>query len=255
MENRVVKYNNKINSISLKNFEKIDLNFFYAICAKVQNKGSDLIEIPLEDLKKITGYSGTSTQKFREDLRRMNQKLITCRGQFETDEEIIFFNLFSTFRILKNKSILKVRVNPDMTWLLNDIESQFTSFELQEYISLNGIYSKALYRLLKQWKSQGRTPEYAIDYFKELMACPDYTPMRLRDKVIAPAIVELREKAFPQLRCEVVYARKRGRPVKGYIFYFEKEKRISMADVERHTDGLGVKSTRQKEVAILWTKK
>lgn len=249
MSNELVKYNNKMNNIPLKNFEKMDLNFFYAICSKVRDKGSDLVEIPLEELRDITGYRSTSSERFREDLKRMNEKLLMCNGKFETDEEIVFFNLFSTFRIIKTKSILKVRVNSDMTWLLNNIASQFTSFELQEYVSLKGVYAKSLYRLLKQWKTQGRTPEYKIEYFREVMACPNYAPMKIKEKVINPAIEEIRQsKTFENLSCEVVYAKKRGKPVKGYIFRFEKEKRkISFEDVEEYTDGM----TREQKAAVV----
>lgn len=249
MSNDVIKYNNKMNNMPLKNFEKMDLNFFYAICSKVRNKGSDLVEIPLDELRNMTGYRSTSSERFREDLKRMNEKLLKCNGKFETDEEIVFFNLFSTFRILKTKPILKVKVNSDMTWLLNNIASQFTSFELQEYVSLNGIYAKALYRLLKQWKTQGRTPEYKIEYFREIMACPNYAPKDIMKKVINPAVEEIRQsKVFEDLNCEVMYAKKRGRPVKGYIFHFEKEKRkISFEDVEEYTYGM----TREQKAAVV----
>lgn len=249
MGNELVKYSNKMNNMPLKNFEKIDLNFFYAICSKVREKGTDLVEIPLEELKEITGYRSTSAERFNEDLKRMNQKLISCNGQFETDEEIVFFNLFSTFRIVKSKSILKVRVNSDMTWLLNNIASQFTAFELQEFVGLSGIYSKALYRLLKQWKTKGCTPEYRIDAFKELMACPNYAPKDVMKEVINPAVEEIKEsKLFDDLSCEVVYAKKRGKPVEGYIFHFGKEnRRITFDDVEEYTEGM----TSEQKAAVV----
>lgn len=48
MAKEIVKYNNKMNKMPLKNFEKNDLNFFYAICSKVKEKSSELIEIPLK---------------------------------------------------------------------------------------------------------------------------------------------------------------------------------------------------------------
>lgn len=219
----IVKYNNKMNNMPLKNFEKNDLDFFYAICSKVKNKGSEIIEIPFKEIKSLTKYEQAQI-RFISDLDRMNKKLINCSGRFENNDEIVYFNLFSTFRIIKSREVLKIRVNADFIWLLNDIAKEFTSFELQEYVSLDYTYSKGLYRLLKQWKTKGKTPMYKVDEFKELLSTPNYTPKDIMKEIINPAIDDInKHKAFKNLRCEVIYARKRGRPVEGYIFHFDKD--------------------------------
>lgn len=236
MSKEIIKYSNKLNNIPLKNFEKVDLNFFYAICAKVREKGSELVEIPLDEIKVMTEYKSTSVERFKSDLIRMNEKLRSCHGIYETDDEIVQFNLFSTFTIVKSRKVLKIRVNPDVAWLLNNIAKEFTSFELQEYVSLDGIYAKALYRLLKQWKMHGCTKKYGVSELKELLSIPDYETRRFLDKVINPAIEEINKSgAFKNLRCEVIKAKKRGRPVEGYIFRFDLEDlsgQISFSDLE-----------------------
>lgn len=235
MSNEIIKYSNKMNSIPLKNFEKNDLNFFYTICSKVKNMESELLEIPFEEIRNSACYS-QSQQRFISDLDRMNQKLIKCSGRFETDDEIVQFNLFSTFRIIKSRKVLKVRVNPDFTWLLNNIAKEFTSFELQEYVSLDGVYAKALYRLLKQWKTHGCTKKYTVSELKELLSTPDYDARILMRDVIKPAVDEInKSRAFNNLRCETLYAKKRGRPVEGYVFHFDLEDlsgQISFSDLE-----------------------
>lgn len=254
MSKEIVKYSNKLNNIPLKNFEKVDLNFFYAICAKVREKGSELIEIPLDEIKVMTEYKSTSVERFKSDLVRMNEKLRSCHGIYETDDEIVQFNLFSTFTIVKSRKVLKIRVNPDVAWLLNNIAKEFTSFELQEYVSLDGIYAKALYRLLKQWKTHGCTKKYGVSELKELLSIPDYETRRFLDKVINPAIEEINKSgAFKNLRCEVIKAKKRGRPVEGYIFRFDLEDlsgQISFSDLEEFdeiVDGM----THDEKAALL----
>lgn len=254
MAKEIVKYNNKMNKMPLKNFEKNDLNFFYAICSKVKEKSSELIEIPFENLKEMTGYD-QAQNRLISDLDRMNSKLIQCRGKFEDEDEIVYFNLFSTFRIVKSRKVLKIRVNPDFTWLMNDIVKEFTSFELQEYVALDGIYSKALYRLLKQWKTNGKTPKYSVDELKELLSIPNYETRRFMDKIINPAIEDIKKhKAFENLWCEVVYAKKRGKPVDGYIFHFGKDDlkgQISFKDVEEF-DQIAAK-TKTEKAAVMAT--
>lgn len=254
MSKEIIKYSNKLNNIPLKNFEKVDLNFFYAICAKVREKGSELVEIPLDEIKVMTEYKSTSVERFKSDLIRMNEKLRSCHGIYETDDEIVQFNLFSTFTIVKSRKVLKIRVNPDVAWLLNNIAKEFTSFELQEYVSLDGIYAKALYRLLKQWKTHGCTKKYGVSELKELLSIPDYETRRFLDKVINPAIEEINKSgAFKNLRCEVIKAKKRGRPVEGYIFRFDLEDlsgQISFSDLEEFdeiVDGM----THDEKAALL----
>lgn len=254
MSKEIVKYSNKLNNIPFKNFEKVDLNFFYAICAKVREKGSELIEIPLDEIKVMTEYKSTSVERFKSDLVRMNEKLRSCHGIYETDDEIVQFNLFSTFTIVKSRKVLKIRVNPDVAWLLNNIAKEFTSFELQEYVSLDGIYAKALYRLLKQWKTHGCTKKYGVSELKELLSIPDYETRRFLDKVINPAIEEINKSgAFKNLRCEVIKAKKRGRPVDGYVFRFDLEDlsgQISFSDLEEFdeiVDGM----THDEKAALL----
>lgn len=254
MSKEIIKYSNKLNNIPLKNFEKVDLNFFYAICAKVREKGSELIEIPLDEIKVMTEYKSTSVERFKSDLIRMNEKLRSCHGIYETDDEIVQFNLFSTFTIVKSRKVLKIRLNPDVAWLLNNIAKEFTSFELQEYVSLDGIYAKALYRLLKQWKTHGCTKKYGVSELKELLSIPDYETRRFLDKIINPAVDEINKSgAFKNLRCEVIHAKKRGRPVEGYVFHFDLgdlSGQISFSDLEEFdeiVDGM----THDEKAALL----
>lgn len=236
MAKEIVKYSNKMNNIPLKNFEKMDLNFFYAICSKVKNHGSELVEIPLDEIKSLTEYKSTSVERYKEDLLRMNKKLMECKGMYETEDEIVQFNLFSTFTIVKSRKVIKIRVNPDVSWLLNDIAKEFTSFELKEYVSLSGVYSKALYRILKQWKTQGKTPKYGVQELKEMLSTPDYDNKHLKDLVLNPAVDEIKSSgAFANLWCETVYAKKRGKPVDGYIFHFSADDlkgQITFKDIE-----------------------
>lgn len=253
MAREIIKYNNKMNNIPLKNFEKNDLNFFYAICSKVKNHGSEKLEISFDEIKELTNYN-QSKDRFIADLDRMNGKLMSCSGRFETEDEIVRFNLFSTFRIIKSRKVLKVGVNEDFTWLLNNIAKEFTSFELQEYVSLDGIYAKALYRLLKQWKTQGKTPKYGVTELKELLSTPDYAPKDVMKEVINPAVEEIKSSgAFENLWCEVVYAKKRGKPVDGYIFHFSADDlkgQITFKDVEEFDEITKGMSAKEKKAIV-----
>jgi plasmid replication initiation protein len=222
MGSEIVKYNNKMNEVSLTGFCKTDLDFFYTLCAKVKDKGTNVVEIPLEDMRQLANYSKHDGKKFIDDLHRMNQKLLKCNSEHISENgDISSFNLFSTFTISPERQILRVRVNEDFSWLLTNVAKEFTMFELQQYVSCSSTYSKGLFRLLKQWKSVGSTPIYHVEELKTLLDTPDYKPKFLMQFIIEPAIEELKaKKVWSKLWVEVIYKRGRGKPVDGYRFHF-----------------------------------
>lgn len=210
------------------------MNFFFAICTKVKEKEDSLIELSFDEIKDLADYKEVGRERFVNDLRSMNQKLNEIDGTFDIGDEIITFNLFVTFRILKTKDIVKIRVNPDFIEFFNEWANGFTLFELTEYVKLDSTYAKALYRLLKQWRHRGKTQEYSVDILKELLdAPPKYTPKQFKQWVIDKAVAEIKEKGyFKNLDVEVVKEKKRGAPVRGYVFSFTKEKRLTEKQLE-----------------------
>lgn len=221
----LVKYSNKMHKIFFKNFTQKDSNFFMAICSKMKNNVDSIVEFSFEELKEISNYKkNTTREEFVNALTEMNKKLNEINGHFETDEEIVTFNLFSTFRILKSKDILKVRVNPDFKDFLVEFSKGFTVYELKEFVNLESIYSKALFRYLKQWRTQGKTPLYTVDEIRKMLDTPDYEPKFIKKFVLEPAVQEIQQKGyFKNLTLEIEKEKKRGAPVKGYYFTFEPE--------------------------------
>lgn len=60
-----------------------------------------------------------------------------------------------------------VSVNKRFDFFLNELTSNFTRFELEEFTNLESKYSKAMYRLLKQWRTVGKK-EWSIEDFRYL---------------------------------------------------------------------------------------
>lgn len=242
----IVKYSNKMHNFPLKGFTQNELNFFYVICSQIKDRGADLIELDFDTIKSLSDYKPTSNARFVEDLGHINEKLMKCSGRLETEEEIVYFNLFSTFRVLKTRPVLKIRVNVDFLDFFNDIAREFTSFELKQYVSLDGVYSKSLFRILNQWKRNGATKKYSVSEMIELLGTPDYKPMKLKQKIIDPAVKEIRQKkAFANLWCEVIYAKKRGKPVEGYIFHFGKNDIEGQISIETLENGKYMPDTKE----------
>ena len=58
----------------------------------------------------------------------MNEKLRKCKGKKEKDEENVKNNLFKTYTIVKSRKVIKIRVNPDVAWLINNIAKEFVKY-------------------------------------------------------------------------------------------------------------------------------
>lgn len=222
--NEVVKYNNYMNDLKLKDFTSVDLNFLMFICAKMRDMDTKEITFDFSMIKEITGYDcTTSNKRFVDELERMNKKLMEVTCRLKTEDRILMFVLFPTFEINLKNNTLTVSVNERFKFILNALVDNFTRFELAEFINLNSKYSKNLYRYLKQFRSTGVLKITDIEDFKKKMGCPDYKPKDFMSFVLKPALEELKP-YFQNLVCEPQKARKRGSPVTGYIFTFEPEK-------------------------------
>lgn len=236
----IVKYGNTINSLNFNNFTKVDANFFFAIISKLYDKGIEQVTFSFEELRELTYYKQTSRETFTNDLWRMNNKLASIVFNYEDEEVIDTFTMFRKFRILKTRDELQVKVNEEFLPLLNNLKNNFTSFELRELVGLNSKHSKTLYRILKQWRTQGKTQTFSLEDLKELF---DSSSMRDKDfmlRVIKSSVEEINEKGyFTNLTVEVNRnEHKRGKPIKDLFFTFVKEevRKIGSEQVEGQMD-------------------
>lgn len=224
--NEMVKYKNEMNTLKFTGFTKTDMNLLMALCAKIKDCGTEEITFDFDYLKKITNYTSTDINDFIADLERMNTKLAKITARFETDNKILMFVLFPTFEIDKNTLSLTVSVNQKFVHLLNNVVTSFTLFDLQEFVKLDSKYSKNLYRLLKQWRTQGQYIFHNLEEFRELMDIPkSYSNKLMMQKCVNVAVEEIGklDKSFRDFKCEPIYARKRGKPLDKLMFTWKPE--------------------------------
>lgn len=222
----IVKYHNSLNDLAFRGFSTNDYNFFFAICSKLQGKETEKVVFSYTELRKLAGIDKNYTPKeFDDRLERMYYKLLHLDFVFIDGRRKKYFVFFPTFDQDEENQTVTVSINPDAVFLLNNLTSKFTMIELQQFVQLDSKYAKTLYRLLKQFKSTGelRVP---VDNFKRVLDIPDnYTNKKITEKIIKPAVNALKS-YFPNLEFETIHALKRGRPVVGYLFRFDKENPI-----------------------------
>lgn len=186
-----VKYDNYLNLILFKGMSKLDNNIFFAILSKLQNKGSEEIIIDGVEIKKIIGDTIHNNEVLKKNIRELAKKIASCLVEFETEKSYKYFTLFRTLEVLKGKEFsIIARISEDFVFLLNDIKSGFTIFEVYEFCNLRSKYSQILYRLLKQYKSTGLL-SMEWSKFLEIMNIPEKNTMVDINKIIKSSVNEL----------------------------------------------------------------
>src|SRR5699024_614016 len=129
----------------------------------------------------------------------------------------VAFVLFPTFRINREEQTLKIAVNNEFSFLLNELTNNFARFELEQFTYLKSSYAKTMYRLLKQFKSTGFIV-ISIEEFRETLDIPvNYRMSEIDKKVFAP----IRKELSPLYdRFEIEKVKKKGNKIVQLKFHF-----------------------------------
>ena len=123
---------------------------------------------------------------------------------------------------LRNYWLRSIRAS----FLLNDLTSQFTRFELAEFTALKSSYSKECYRRLKQYRQTG-VWKVSIDEFRRLLDVPEsYQARDLNKRVLKPIQDELGPllNLVAHKKFQKKGSGRGGRSLVGFEFEFDPEK-------------------------------
>lgn len=235
MANEVVKHHNDLNTIPMRKWSKEEMNFFFAIIAKLRDEGSNEIIFDKHSLAELANYSIRTNKAYEQlidqlsknilDITYLEKKRTTLNGKPAYISSRM--NLFSRFDSKWTEDLseleITVKVSDEFEYVLNQLNSEFTSYELAEFTQIRSTYAKTLYRLLKQWRTVGKK-EFQINEFKRLLDTPDYyTPSEINKNILTYARKELPQ-FFPNLKIKPIKSNKRGTPVIAYEFTWTPEK-------------------------------
>lgn len=223
--NEVVEHSNNMNTVALRKFTPVELDLFMTLCHKMKRKSVDVITFSFSDLKKLCGFTSTDISDFVMALDNTYNKLIQTNIKIGNDEKWTRFVLFTKYTIDTLNQEITIGVNKEFQYVLNDLSSQFTRFELQEFIDLKSSYAKECYRRLKQFRTQGWW-EVPIDEFRRVLDVPDTYRMCDIDRWVLKPIEKELKAVFNDFNIIKKYKNGRGRGgkvVSALRFDFEKE--------------------------------
>lgn len=223
MAGETVIYHNEMNMVSLKEFTHMELDLFFSLCNKVKEKDEKVITVSFKELQSLSNYNKGSIQRFIKDLKSVYNKLLSITWEYESDKVYEKFHLFNRYKIDKEAKTIEISVQRELKHLLNNITSNFTKFELEEFCNLSSSYAKNMYRLLKQFKTTGYF-KIEIDDFRNRLGIPDtYRMTNISQRVLKPINEEL-SSVFNNLQINKVKDKKgRGGKIKFIEFTFDKQ--------------------------------
>lgn len=245
----MIKYHNDMNLVAFKNFNQRELNIFFSICALMKEKGDNTITFSYNELKRLINAKLPTNQVFEDLLVSTYNKLLELQLGYHDENKIVRFVLFTGYTVDKEKKEISIRVNHDYAYVLNDLSSNFTIFELQEFNTLASSYSKNMFRLLKQFKSTGHYT-VSVDEFRRLLDIPEYYTMkRITDKILSVILKEL-SSYFVDLKVTKI---KEGRTIKTLDFRFKPQhytdNQVMTIDIKaENSHDLAVGEKRKEEV-------
>jgi replication protein len=231
----VAKYSNDFNTVPLKDFSLVQKKILMTLIWLIKETDGSDITI---DYDRFISLAQSKPRSLEEGIRLIRQtfrKILSLSiTEIETETSYEEFMLFTARKVDKQSGEITVRVNPDYFSLIKDFANEYTKFPLQIGNSFSKQYTIDIYKFLRQFADTGFWV-VTVENFKRYLAIPEsYGATKIREKIINPALEELK-KYYPNLRLEEVKAKRkrgeRGRPkVTSYKFHFDKEAREAWED-------------------------
>lgn len=232
--NEITRYNNSLNTIPMRQWTAEEQNFFFAILTQIRDKGTDTFYFNTEELKEFSAYTNKHSKDFKQTMKSLSSKLENLRYREETDNSYKSMVLFQSFEANWDDSLdniqLEVTISKKFEYIVNQLQANFTQFELAQFTNLRSTYSKTMFRHMKQWRTKGVIGGFPNGEIpkEELYTMLDVpSSMRrannFKEKVIKPIILEL-SPLFEGLKIKPIKARKAGNPIIAYKISWKSEK-------------------------------
>ena len=225
-----IAYKNDLNAINLNGLTETQMNVFFTLLERLQYSQDNTIKIELNELYELAQIP-LSTEFRKSILERLkvlqNYTFMYDPSPTKTAQLVILPYL----EIDSEQKIIKAEVMPQFKerYLTSDFgKGKWTRYDLMEFVYLPSIYTKTIYRFLKQWRTQGKW-EISYNDFKDILGIPhSYQASDIDKQIIKPSIKVLSEithtlfdterTPFENLKCEKI---KNGRKIETLIFRFK----------------------------------
>lgn len=235
-ENKIINWNNDLADLPFGDLTANEMDIFLAICYECQRQKNSLVKIELLELKRLGRFYDYGKQRLCNCAKSMFEKLLKFYFVDRDDNHYDCFTLFTRLNIDYENNFIEISVNKPFVFLLNESRLIYTPTELFEHASLASIYSKAIYKKLRQFRNQ-KNPYWvvSIDDFRRLLCIPEsYRMCDIDNRVLTIAQKELSE-FFASLTITKLYEKPNGKRGRNKVSGFKFSYAASQADVRSKT--------------------
>lgn len=223
MTKEIVKYHNDLNTVVMRGRTSEEMNFFFAIIAKIRDKGTETVEFNTNELKELTRFADAHKQRWEDTMLSAANKIIKLNYVERTTQKISIMVLFSRFDVYPETKKITVEITKNFEYIVNQLTGHFTTYELAEFTQIKSTYAKTMYRILKQWRTVGEK-KFSIEKLRMILEVPEsYTNGMVNKRIIKKIEKEL-SALFVNFKVKVIKANTQGNPITGYKFTWVPEK-------------------------------
>ncbi len=217
-----LKHHKDFHRVQFQDYNVKERNLVFALCYKLMEQESNVLEFNVKEIAEISGYKPTKAgDNIYKSLEETYKRIKNTSIKIKKENGVKHFVLFTVFETFEDKGLVRIRVNDEYRYLLNQITKPFTIQDIIEYRNLNSGYSQLLYSSLKEWEKK-KECTFTIEHFREELGIPIKYRISEIDKFVLTPIMKELPKYFSNLKLEKI---KTGRKVTSLKFTWGRKQR------------------------------
>lgn len=120
----------------------------------MKNKETQLIQYDLKKLKELAEFKRTDAKEWRQIISQVTRKIGALFYYEESPEKVKVMSLFDQLEGDFNTGIITIQISKNWEYILNNMDSNFTQYDMGEFFSIKSSYLKTIYRNLKQFRKK-----------------------------------------------------------------------------------------------------
>lgn len=188
--------------------------------------------ISIRDFHEMLGLEG---REHYTEIKSVVESLMTKVVEIPLEDKgWLMTHWVSTARYIDGSGVIQLRFAPELKPYLLQLKTVFTSYKLNNILSLKSVYAIRLYELMKKWQQIAQW-KCSVDSLREKLGASNKSYNlygNFKNKILIPAIKELNEQTDLFIRYTEV---KKGRKVDAIEFIISRapEKEIQLPSPKR----------------------
>lgn len=184
-----------IHSISYECFQNEDYNVYFAVLKKMCEQNSTDVVMTFDEIRNFINCDNLEGEDFYRALYAKTGRTMSAHGVMLSDDgyDCLQYAIFIGFQYDFNEKYISARLNRDFFFVIKRLMDCFSVADLTKFVLLNSQYSKALFRIMREYKSEGKHTFTAKEFCNQLGIGKSHLNDKIYDTIIKPSVLELQK--------------------------------------------------------------